>query len=171
MRLCFCFLAWPSVDSLPLYHRATVASSHAVQLTLKSNFISDCLWRNGMGFCLPLADVRGDIIQKQQCQDHDEQNRGEGVVYKRRQTSVSSLCYLFSQQITETNKVNFYSVKRLISKKIFSRLQVVLHRLSIFNLLILFQGCYYFTSITDTFISENKIELHSSTDNIINQEG
>lgn len=35
---------------------------------------------------------------------------------------VSSLCYLFPEEITETNNANLYSVKRFVSKKIFSSL-------------------------------------------------
>lgn len=35
------------------------------------------------------------MIQKEQCQDDDEEKQGERVVYKWRETLLSSLSYLF----------------------------------------------------------------------------
>lgn len=64
------------VDFLPpIPPRASVASSHAMQLIFQTDFIPNYTWRNDVCLCLPLADIRGVMIQKERCQDYDEQNQ------------------------------------------------------------------------------------------------
>lgn len=78
LRWWFHFLAmWSCLWTLcpPIPPRAAVASSYTMQLTFQTDSIPTCTWRNDMGLCLSLADIRGIMIQKERCQDYDEQNQ------------------------------------------------------------------------------------------------